>query len=131
MKRLQKIQNSAARVICGVAKFDHISDTRHELHWLPITQRIDFKIALVTFKCIHGNAPKYLKELLTIQSNVRTNLRSDKSGLLLHVPKSNLSTGGDRSFHVNAPHVWNDLPKEICALSDLASFKKCLKTHCF
>ena len=131
MKRLQRIQNSAAHVIGGVAKFDHISDTRRQLHWLPINQRIDFKIALLTFKCIHGNAPEYLKELLRIQSNVRTNLRSNKSGLLLHVPKSNLSTGGDRSFHVNAPHVWNDLPKEIRALSDLPSFKKCLKTHYF
>ena len=75
MKRLQRIQNSAARVIGGVAKFDHISDTRCELHWLPINQRIDFKIALLTFKCIHGNAPEYLKELLRIQSNVCTNLR--------------------------------------------------------
>ena len=80
MKRLQRIQNSAARVIGGVAKFDHISDTRRQLHWLPINQRIDFKIALLTFKCIHGNAPEYLKELLRIQSNVRTNLRSNKSG---------------------------------------------------
>ena len=44
MKRLQKIQNSAARVISGRGKYDHISDVCRDLHWLPITHRIDLKL---------------------------------------------------------------------------------------
>ena len=130
MKRLQKIQNSAARVISGRGKFDHISDVCRDLHWLPITHRIDFKIAVLTFKCIHGNAPDYLKELLTVQENTRA-LRSDKAGIVLSVPKSKLPTCGDRSFHVNSPKVWNNLPQHIRTIIDLPSFRKNLKTHYF
>ena len=101
MKRLQKIQNSAARVISGRGKFDHISDVCRDLHWLPITHRIDFKIAVLTFKCIHGNAPDYLKELLTVQENTRA-LRSDNAGIVLCFPKSKLPTCGDISFYVKS-----------------------------
>ena len=130
MKRLQKIQNSAARVISGRGKYDHISDVCRDLHWLPITHRIDFKIAVLTFKCIHGNAPDYLKELITVQESSRS-LRSDKAGIVLHVPKPGLPTCGDRSFHANSPKVWNDLPRYIRAIIDLPSFKRNLKTHHF
>ena len=60
INKLQSVQNSAARVIACLRKFDHISDTLKELHWLPVEQRIIFKINLVCFKILNNLAPDYL-----------------------------------------------------------------------
>ena len=66
--KLQRVQNSAARLICNVGRFDHISPSLKMLHWLPIKFRIQFKILLITFKAIHGLAPAYLIELITLRT---------------------------------------------------------------
>ena len=66
--KLQRVQNSAARLICNVGRFDHISPSLKMLHWLPIEFRIQFKILLITFKAIHGLAPAYLIELITLRT---------------------------------------------------------------
>ena len=64
IQRLQYVLNSAARVIARSRKFDHITPLLIELHWLPVEQRIIFKILLFTFKVVNGLAPSYLSELL-------------------------------------------------------------------
>ena len=76
--KLQRVQNSAARLICNVGRFDHISPSLKMLHWLPIKFRIQFKILLITFKAIHGLAPAYLIELITLKTQCTYNLRSTK-----------------------------------------------------
>ncbi|WP_294046750.1 hypothetical protein, partial [Thiolapillus sp.] len=48
--KLQKVQNNAARLICRTPKFDHISPVLHTLHWLPVEQRIEYKLLLLAFK---------------------------------------------------------------------------------
>ena len=64
LDRLQSVLNSAARLILGVREFDSVSAAiRNELHWLPIEERIRFKIALLVRHCIVGAAPEYLTEL--------------------------------------------------------------------
>ena len=64
--RLQRVQNAAARLILGIGKFSHITPALYELHWLlPISLRIDYKILLLTFKCIYGLAPTYLSDLIS------------------------------------------------------------------
>ena len=64
--RLQRVQNAAARFILGIGKFSHITPALYELHWLlPISLRIDYKILLLTFKCIYGLAPTYLSDLIS------------------------------------------------------------------
>ena len=74
--RLQKVQNNAARVVSGSKKYDHITPVLKDLHWLPIRKRIELKILLLTFKCMQGCAPLYLRELLVKQANTRS-LRSN------------------------------------------------------
>ena len=74
-------------------KYDHITPILQNLNWLPITSRIQYKIALITHLCIYSNAPPYLKDLLTPHSSTR-NLRS-KSINLLHQPRTRLRTMGD------------------------------------
>ena len=130
VKRLQKAQNSAACLVSGKGRFDHISETCKDLHWLPVAQRIDFKVALMTFKAIHGLSPVYIQELLTEQPCVRHS-RHRENQLLLHIPKTKLPTGGDRSFSSYAPSLWNKIPAEIRASKNVETFKKQLKTHYF
>ena len=66
IKRLQKVQNTAARILTRTGKYDHISKVLKTLHWLPVDKRIEFKICLLTYKCLIGDAPEYLAELLTV-----------------------------------------------------------------
>ena len=100
-----------------------------DLHWLPIRKRIEFKILLLTFKCMQGCAPLYLRELLVKQANTRT-LRSNTKNLL-QIPLTNLKRFGDRAFCAYAPHLWNELPDNIKAADSVQNFKKQLKTLLF
>lgn len=63
-RRLQMVQNTAACLLTGTRKYEHISPVLRSLHWLPIQFRIDFKLPLLTFKSLNGLATPYLSELL-------------------------------------------------------------------
>ena len=129
--KLQRVQNSAARLICNVSRFDHITPTLFKLYWLPLKFRIDFKILLITYKSIHGLAPEYLSELIKLKTSGRYHLRScDK--LLLDCPRIKTRvTLGDRSFAIAAPTLWNSLPMEVRYATSVTTFKKLLKTYLF
>ena len=64
INRLQNVQNAAARVVTRTRKYDHIKPVLKQLHWLPISQRINYKILLLTYKALNGQAPSYITELL-------------------------------------------------------------------
>ena len=128
IRKLQLLQNSAARLITRTKKRDHITPILRELHWLPIQLRIEFKINCFTFKIIHGMAPNYLAELLTIRSSGRT-LRSNVRNL--HQPIGNTKFYGDRAFHICAPRLWNALPPSIRVLDNFQTFKTHLKAFLF
>ena len=129
--KLQIIQNCAARVIMtGVRKFDHVSPTLYELHWLPIAKRIDFKILLITYKALHGHGPLYLKELLQYKKQY-WNTRSADDSSLLEIPKTRLTTYGDHAFYFSAPTLWNRLPLDVRSKPTISSFKHSLKTFLF
>lgn len=127
--RLQRIHNTAARILTLKRKFDHISPVMAELHWLPVHQRIIFKILTLTFRCLNGSAPPYLSEMLTPYVPSRS-LRSSAS-LLLQVPKSRTKSYGDRAFCNASPRLWNNLPLEIRQSKTLASFKLRLKSYLY
>ena len=83
--KLQRVQNSAARLVYRESKFCHITPLLKKLHWLPITYRIRFKIALLTYKAIRGLAPPYLIDLIFIKTGANYSLRSGNE-LLLNFP---------------------------------------------
>ena len=122
IKRLQHVQNAAARMVERTPKHGHISPVLQELHWLPVEQRIIFKILLMTFKCLNGIAPSYLSDLVTRYIPKR-NLRSANGHRLFDV-KYNLRNYGFRSFSVASPQLWNDMPLEIRSCGSLNVFKK-------
>ena len=126
--RLQLVQNAAARLITGTRRSDHITPVLAELHWLPVSFRIDFKILLLTFKALNGLAPSYLCDMVKPYVPTRT-LRSAGRGLLKETDKVTLVSRGDRAFSVKAPKLWNSLPEELRLSTSLLSFKSLLKTH--
>ena len=128
LDKLQKIQNCAARVVIGGSKYDHVKPLK-ALHWLPVAQRIDFKIALLTYKCLNGFAPKYLVDLLEVQESCRV-LRSNKKNRL-KLPVTRTKTLGNRAFTYGAPAIWNSLPDNIKNTKCINTFKRLMKTHYF
>ena len=129
ISKLQRLRNSAARLVLKCKVRDHITPSMEKLHWLPVEHRIIFKVLLMSFKIINGCAPEYLSDLLETYVPTRS-LRSSTQGLLV-VPKSFTPTYGDRAFSVAAPKLWNNLPANIRTTSALESFKRKLKIHLF
>ena len=129
LDKLQRIQNTAARLITGTKHYESIKPALRELHWLPIESRIIFKLLLITFKIIHGLCPAYLSPLLQ-QYCPQRNLRSS-SKLLFTVPIVNSVTYGERAFSFSAPKLWNTLPNSVKNAPSLSTFKSALKTFLF
>jgi len=65
INRLQRIQNSVARIVASVSKY--VTPIFRKLHWLPVEQRIQFKMLLTTYKAINGEAPAYLCDILSFR----------------------------------------------------------------
>ena len=130
IKPMQRVQNAAAKLVFGARKFDHVRPLMRQLHWLPVRQRISFKVLSLAFKCLHGSGPSYLSELVSYYRPVRA-LRSNSDGHLLNVPKTKMKTCGDRSFGVAASQLWNLLPRSIREMDSLAGFKRSIKTELF
>ena len=74
--KLQRMQNAAARLVTETTRFCHVTPLFFHLHWLPISYRIMFKILLLTFKCLYGQA---LTDLITIKKQSRYSLRTNES----------------------------------------------------
>lgn len=129
LQRIQRVQNTAARILSLTRKFDHITPVLKQLHWLPVRLRIHFKILLLTYRVIHGTAPVYLCDLLKPLNHSRS-LRSTDKELLL-IPRTRLKNYGERSFSVIAPRLWNDLPISLRRSPSINAFKSGLKTVLF
>jgi hypothetical protein len=113
--------------VTSTRKYDHITPILRELHWLPVKFRIHFKLLLLTFKGLHGMAPKYMVDLLVVKVEGNYLLRSNDS-IMLEFPKDTfLRSFGYRSFTVAAPKLWNELPKEIRDISSISVFKNRIK----
>lgn len=129
LSQLQRVQNTAARIISRTPKRSHITPVLKALHWLPVARRIEYKILLYTFKALSGTAPQYICDLLQPYIPARS-LRSD-SQMLLCVPTLKTVMYGKRCFKNSAPVLWNQLPYDIKASLTVCTFKKKLKTHLF
>ena len=147
MSQLQSVVRVAARLVMGKRKFDPISnDIRDHLHWLPVKQRMDFKLGLLVYRCLHREAPSYLSEMLEHKSDnpALHRLRNTASGpgKLVEMPqgqsctrldqensfRTRLKTFGPRSFATTGPSLWNSLPTEVTDETlNISTFKNRLK----
>ena len=120
LNKLQRVLNAAARVIRRPKADERTKDVLCSLHWLPIAERIVFKILLLVYKIRYGLSPTYLASLLEDYTAKRS-LRSSNKGLY-KVNSSNTKTYGDRAFSVAAPRLWNSLPDNIRNSDSIPSF---------
>ena len=78
--KLQRVQNTAARIVTRTSRHSHITPVLQELHWLPVDLRIKFKILMYTYKGLHEQAPGYICDMLHVYKPART-LRSMDSSM--------------------------------------------------
>ena len=142
IQSLQSIINCAIRFIYNVGWRGNISPYIEKSHILPVKYRIDFKICVLVFNCLHQMAPVYLQNLLlwnipslpaTDQSSTNYIPRSTQDPSLLTISNDfgNKTKYRSRTFSHYAPRVWNKLPYRLRTCSDKETFKKELKTHYF
>jgi hypothetical protein len=133
LHKLQRVQNAAARLVTDTRKYEHITPVLRALHWLPVRQRIVFKVAMLVYKCLHKLAPPYLAdELLPLESMPgRRRLRS-VSNMELFIPRTRTVSFGPRAFAVCGPTIWNSLPSELRDPDlTVCAFARKLKTFLF
>ena len=124
----QRIQAMCAKLTLKKSKFNSTTEALAQLHWIPIRQRINFKIATITHKCIYRTTLQYLKDLLTFTPTPR-NLRSSIDKTRLIVPFTKCRTFAAQSISISAPTVWNQLPSTLREITNFELFKIELKTH--
>ena len=123
--KLQRVQNSLARVVLQMPIRTHADD---QLHWLRVSCRIDYKFALITYKALKFGQPRYLAHLLIHRHQVRATRSEGRCRLHQPVPKSPTSS---RGFRYSAPSIWNLLPPELRIKETVPAFKTGLKTYMF
>ena len=130
IKQMQKVLNTAARIITNTPRREHITPVLRSLHWLDIKSRVKYKILLITYKALHGCAPCYIRDLLCTHTS-SVNLRSATDTSLLSIPPTNRVSFGDKAFYKAAPTLWNALPRNIRTAETILTFKSKLKAHLF
>lgn len=128
---LQRVLHAAARLVYELKPSDHVTTVLKDLHWLPIKQRVDYKLCVLVHNVSTGRAPLYMSDMLTACADVPSlaRLRASSSGDYV-VPRTKLKFG-ERAFAVAAPLIWNKLPRELKATKCSTTFKRSLKTFLF
>ncbi len=121
--------NSAAHMITGTKKFNHVMPVLIELHWLPVDHCVKFKLLYLTYKALHRLAPTYLSNLLQKYCQPRSLCSAEHE--FLCVPKVHTKKYGERAFTHAALKLYNKLPLSIRQSASLNVFKANLKTHLF
>ena len=107
--------NASARLVYRAPKYCHITPLLRKLHWLPVRLRVYFKV-------LHGVAPSYLKDLVSVLPDSHYQLRRNNNGILLERRRLRTKTTmGDRAFSIA------DIRQE----TSIDSFKHSVKTYLF
>ena len=132
ISKLQRVLNMAARVVLS-RRCHQFTDSKamlHHLHWLPVAERIKFKMLLMAFKAQHDLAPPYLCELLHVYQPTRL-LRRGSAMMLSFAERRPRTQLGSRCFKEAAPTLWNQLISECRESRTVTDFKSKLKTQLF
>lgn len=124
--RIQKVQNTCARLIYGLRKFDHISHTFKNLNWLLMTNRRTLHLGSFLLKLLNNESlPPSLKNKFVFRDTVHS--RDTRFSYKLTMPHHR-SAMFQRSFTFNAVKLYNSLPNEFILL-DINGFKLQYKKH--
>jgi len=108
----------------------HAQPLLKSLHWLPITQRINFKLATLAFKIQSTSHPEYLRRLISSQHFGSSMTLLSSTRPLLQAPCTRTAYGS-RAFSSAVLAIWNNLPTSVIEASSLPVFRRGLKTHLF
>ena len=108
---------------------DHVTDALVSLHWLRVPERIQYKIAVLAYRVLHGTVARYLGPLVCVSDvSGRRALHSDSTNRLV-VPPFKLSTIGSRTFKVAAARTWNDLPEDVTSSPTMRIFRNRMESY--
>ena len=127
---LQSVLNASVRLVTGARKYDLVTSLLRDHHWLPIAERIEHKLCTLVFRCLQGNAPRYLADHVVLSPPLVEGVACDLRTLTVEVPRTWLLFG-DRAFCVAGRRAWNRLLRHVRSAESLYSFKKLLKTFLF
>ena len=106
IRKLLYVQNFAARTICNVKKYDHISPVLRNLRWLPVKTQLYCRDATLTFKCMTDQAPEYLTSMYITRGSVSG--RITRNFQRLNIPLFKTATG-QKTFYYKSVSIWNKL----------------------
>ena len=131
LDKIQTASNCSAGLIFKAPKSAHITPLLYDLHWLPISSLIQYKIALISFNVVSAPAPPYLSELFRLYSP--RSLRSASDTRIFRVPRMGRRTLWERSSQYIGPVIWTSFPLSLSGRnsSSLTSSNSKLKTHLF
>ena len=121
IKKLQLLQNFAARIVLGLKKYNHISEGLKSLGWLDINHKLKFNKCVMMYKCLNEGAPAYLSQRFKKRSQIHSRTTWNRNDLDLI--KCHLATG-QQSFSFRGAKAWNELPNSVRDASSLNNFKK-------
>ena len=131
LNRFQSVLNAAARMLYGARRCEHVSPLLQDLHWLRPRERISFKIATLTWRCLHGLGPEYLCQGLhrVSERGCRGGLRSANSRDL-DPPRTHNVSHGDRAWPSASASVWNNRkPESLKSEENYMDFRRSVKKH--
>jgi len=128
IQKLQRVQNNAARIVLQAPRRSDVNSLLQALHWLPVEQLINYKLAVLTFKTQQTSSPQYLSQHISLRTSARNTWSSFAP--LLCVPFRRTSFAR-RLFNTAAPLTWNSLPPAVLNCDSLSTFKSRLKNHLF
>ena len=131
LEPLKRVMNAAVRLVAGLDVRDHVTPAMRDLHWLPVTFRVQCKLCLMVHSSVNGRSPEYNTDVLVSMSSLqgRATLRSSPS-VSFDVPRTR--TGfGERAFSVAGPAAWNKLSSNLRLITDNCKSKRALNAHFF
>ena len=130
IQKLQRVQNTAARITLRMPRTEHTTPLLRMLHWLPIPSRIAYKIDSLCHTALTTAYPRYLWELLNVYTPARP-LRSSLDPNILKIAAARTKSCGQRAFSYQGPINWNRVPGSIRTVEEKDTFKRHLKTAIF
>ena len=128
---LNRVMNAAVRLVAGLGVRDHVTPAMRELHWLPVTFRVQYKLCLMVYSSVNCCSPEYITDVLVPMSSLqrRVTLRFSTSGSF-DVPRTR-TVFGERAFSVAGLAAWNKVSPNLRLITDNYRFKRALKAHFF
>ena len=133
IQMVHSVQNAAARLVTGVRRQEHITPMLCNLHWLPVRERVRFKLACVMYKSLLGQPSPSTWPMMSSSMMMysRWHLLRSANYRTCVVPRTQ-NGFGDRDFSVTGPRIWNDLPPELRHVDiSFGQFINMLKSYLF